>query len=49
MGVRKTQLMNAIPQGKFGLSANIQTGRPPNYEIANFMQNFNSGRKFYIK
>ena len=45
MGVRKTQLMNAIPQGKFDLSAVIQIGIPPSYGNAKFMQDLIRGMK----
>jgi hypothetical protein len=48
MGVRKTRLLNAIPRGKFGLSAGIQTDIPPGYDDANFMQNLIREEKYYF-
>ena len=48
MGVKKTRLLTAIPQGKFSLSADIRTDIPPGYDYANFMQNLIRDVKYYF-
>jgi hypothetical protein len=50
MDVNYNRFLNTIPRGKFGLSAGIQTDNPlSSCYIANFMQNFSSGKNYFIK